>query len=192
MRKAIKLRHAVALYVTSVIGSGVLLLPGLAAIIAGPGSLLAWILLSVASFPFAFTFASLSSRRPESGGIYSFAKEAFGKRIATVTGWLFALWVITGAPAVSLIAASYLGYAFPLDRPETLLLSSLMLVTSFIINYNGIVVSNRVQLGAVVSIIALLIATVIASAFYVRVSDFTPFLPNGLLPVGTAAALIFW
>lgn len=52
--------------------------------------------------------------------------------------------------------------------------------------------SNRVQLAAVASIIALLLATVIASAFYVRASDFTPFLPDGFLPVGTAAALIFW
>ncbi len=86
LRKAIKLRHAVALYVSSVLGSGILLLPGLAAIVAGPGSLLAWLLLSIASFPFAFTFASLSSRKPESGGIYSFAKEAFGQRAATVTG----------------------------------------------------------------------------------------------------------
>ena len=41
LRRAIKLRHAVALYVSSVLGSGILLLPGLAAIVAGPGSLLA-------------------------------------------------------------------------------------------------------------------------------------------------------
>ena len=76
-----------------------------------PARCLPWALLCVASVPFAFTFASLSSRKPESGGIYSFAKEAFGPHIATVTGWLFGLWVITGAPAITLIAASYLGYA---------------------------------------------------------------------------------
>ena len=119
LRKAIKLRHAVALYTSSVLGSGILIVPGLAAQIAGPASILAWILLSLASYPFAITFASLSSRRPESGGIYSFAKEAFGQKAATVTGWLFALWVVTGAPAVTLISASYLMYAFPLDRAQS-------------------------------------------------------------------------
>ena len=47
LRKAITLRHAVALYVSSVLGSGILILPGLAAKIAGPSSLIAWLLLSL-------------------------------------------------------------------------------------------------------------------------------------------------
>src|SRR5438445_9931254 len=100
LRKAITLRYAVALYVSSVLGSGVLVLPGLAAQLAGPGSLIAWVLLSIVSYPFAYTFASLSARKPEAGGIYSFTKEGFGLRIATVTGSLFAPWFIPGGPAV--------------------------------------------------------------------------------------------
>src|SRR5487761_1260773 len=170
LKKAIKLRHAIALYASSVLGSGVLILPGLAAQLAGPGSILAWILLSFASYPFAFAFASLSSRKPESGGIYSFAKEAFGLRIATVTGWLFALWVITGAPAVTLIAASYLGYAFPLNRAETLSIAFMTLFLAFIVNYRGIVVSNKVQLAVIGSIIVLL-ASIISSSFFVKAEN---------------------
>ena len=192
LRKAIRLRNAVALYASSVLGSGVLVLPGLAAQIAGPASIFAWILLSLASYPFAFTFASLSARRPESGGIYSFAKEAFGFRVGTITGWLFGLFVITGAPAVTLIAASYLGYAFPLSRAETFVIAFGIILTAFIINYRGIVLSNKVQLAVVGCIVALLLATIISSTFFVRLSSFKPFFPNGILPIGTAAALIFW
>lgn len=192
LKKAIKLRHAVALYSSSVLGSGILILPGLAARIAGPGSIIAWILLSLASYPFAYTFATLSSRRPESGGIYSFAKEAFGQKVATVVGWLFALWVITGAPAVTLIAASYLGYAFPLSRSETLLIAFGILFLAFLVNYRGIVVSNKVQLAVIISIVLLLVSTILASLFYVKIENFTPFLPQGIIPVGIAAALIFW
>ncbi len=66
-RKKIGLRHAVAMYGSSVLGSGLLILPGLAARIAGPASILAWVLLSLSSYPFAYIFASLSSRRPEAG-----------------------------------------------------------------------------------------------------------------------------
>jgi amino acid efflux transporter len=192
LRKAIRLRNAVALYASSVLGSGVLVLPGLAAQIAGPASIIAWILLSLASYPFAFTFASLSARRPESGGIYSFAKEAFGFRVGTVTGWLFGLFVITGAPAVTLIAASYLGYAFPLSRAETFVIAFGIILTAFIINYRGIVLSNKVQLAVVGCIVALLLATIVSSTFFVRLGNFRPFFPNGILPIGTAAALIFW
>ncbi len=191
-RKAITLRYAVALYVSSVLGSGVLVLPGLAAKIAGPGSLVAWILLSLASYPFAYTFASLSARRPESGGVYSFAKESLGHSVASMTGWLFAAWYITGAPAVTLIAASYLAFAFPMSRLEVFIVAGLIIFAAFSINYKGIVVSNKVQLVVVVSIVALLLATVVASFRSVSPSNFSPFLPNGLIPIGVSAALIFW
>jgi amino acid efflux transporter len=191
-RKAIRTRHAIALYVSSVLGSGILVLPGLAAEIAGPGSLLAWAFLAVASLPFALTFASLSARRPESGGIYAFAREAFGPGIATVAGWLFALWVIAGAPAVALIAAAYVGYAFPLSRPETYLVGIGVVAAAFVVNYQGIVVSARIQLAVIGSIVALLLVTLALSGVHVRAAHFVPFLPYGLVTVGTASALIFW
>jgi len=192
LRKAITLRHAVALYVSSVLGSGVLVLPGLAAQLAGPASLIAWAVLSLASYPFAYTFASLSSRNPESGGIYSFAKESFGMPVATMTGWLFAFWHVTGAPAATLIAASYLAYAFPMSKPGIFLVAGCVLILAFVINYRGIVFSNKIQVAVVVAIVVLLVAAVVLSSGSVSIQNFSPFFPNGILPVGTAAALIFW
>ncbi len=192
LKKAIKLRHAVALYVSSVLGSGVLVLPGLAAQIAGPASLVAWVVLALASYPFAFTFASLSSRRPESGGIYGFAKESFGFPAAVVSGWLFAFWYVTGAPAATLIAASYLAYAFPMSKFAIFLVAGIIMCLAFVINYRGIVFSNRIQLGVIVAIIVLLLAAVLFSFGSMKSANFTPFAPNGLLAIGTAGALIFW
>lgn len=192
LRKAIKLRHAVALYVSSVLGSGILVLPGLAAQIAGPASILAWAVLAVASFPFAFTFASLSARRPEAGGIYGFAKESFGFPTAVVSGWLFAFWYITGAPAATLIAAAYLAHAFPMSRLGMFVVAGSILCLVFVINYQGIVFSSRIQLGVIVAILALLVAAVVFSFGSMRAVNFTPFAPNGLVAIGTAAALILW
>ena len=192
LKKAIKLRHAVALYVSSVLGSGILVLPGLAAQVAGPASLVAWTVLALASFPFAYTFASLSARRPESGGIYGFAKESFGFPVAVVSGWLFAFWYITGAPAATLIAASYLAYAFPMSKFMIFVVAGIIMLLAFIINYRGIVFSNKIQLVVIATIIVLLLAAVVFSFGSMQVSSFTPFAPNGLLAIGTAAALIFW
>lgn len=192
LKKTIALRHAVALYVSSVLGSGILVLPGLAAQLAGPASLVAWVVLSVASYPFAYTFASLSARNPEAGGVYAFAKESFGLPVAVVTGWLFVFWYITGAPAATLIAASYLAYAFPMNRVDISLIAGCIVFLAFVINYRGIVLSNKVQVGVVVSIVFLLLAAVILSSSSVSLQNFSPFFPHGLLPVGTAAALIFW
>jgi amino acid efflux transporter len=186
------MRYAVALYVSSVLGSGILVIPGLAAKVAGPSSLLAWLALAVLSYPFAYTFASLSVRRPESGGVYSFAKESLGGHTANAVGWLFASWYISGAPAATLVGASYLAYALPLDRTEVFVSAAAMIIISFVINYLGISLSGKVQLGVTVSIVALLLITVVASAPSVRAENFQPFLTGGVGSVGVAAALIIW
>src|SRR5437016_6683129 len=107
LHRVITLRHAVALYVSSLLGSGIFIIPGLAARIAGPASILSWIILSVASYPFAYTFAKLSARRPESGGIYVFAREGLGVGAGAATAWLFLAWAVLGAPAATVAAASY-------------------------------------------------------------------------------------
>jgi amino acid efflux transporter len=105
---------------------------------------------------------------------------------------LFILWVVAGAPAVTLIAASYIGYAFPLPRAETFIVAFGIILTAFIINYRGIVVTNKVQLAVIGSIFVLLLGTIMFSVPSVRVQNFQPFLPKGILSVGTAGALIFW
>jgi len=192
LRKAMTMRYAVALYMSSVLGSGVLVLPGLAAQIAGPASLVAWIALSLISYPLAYTFASLSARRPESGRVYSFARESLGPSAANAVGWLFILWYVTGAPVVTVIAASYLAYAFPLTQTEIFLIAGLLTLGAFLVNYRGIVVSSRVQLGVIIAIVGLLITAVVASAPSVNPANFTPFFPNGYVPIGVSAALIFW
>ena len=192
LRRAMTMRYAVALYMSSVLGSGVLVLPGLAAQIAGPASLVAWVALSIISYPLAYTFASLSARRPESGGVYSFARESLGPGAANAVGWLFILWYVTGAPVVTVIAASYLAYALPLTRTEIFLIAGLLTLGAFLVNYRGIVVSSRVQLAVIVAIVGLLITAVFASAPSVNPANFTPFFPNGYIPIGVGAALIFW
>jgi amino acid efflux transporter len=192
LRKAVTTRYAVALYMSSVLGSGILVLPGLAAQIAGPASLIAWVGLSVASYPLAYTFASLSARRPESGGVYGFAKESLGPRAANAIGWLFIIWYISGAPVVTVIAASYLAYAIPMSRPLIYVIAGTIMLGAFLVNYRGIIISSRVQLAVIIAIVGLLVTAVIASAPSIKPASFTPFFPNGLLPIGVSAALIFW
>ena len=192
LRRVITVRHAVAIYASSVLGAGILVIPGLAAREAGPASFLAWILLSVSSYPFAYTFASLSARKPESGGIYSFAKEAFGKGVSTMTAWLFVSWVVLGAPAITLAAGSYLAFAFPISGPWVFVVASCILVAAYGINLRGIRLSGRVQIALVASMVTLLVFAVVASSPRIRASNFSPFLPGGIASVGVASALIVW
>jgi amino acid efflux transporter len=192
LRKVITVRHAVAIYVSSVLGAGVLVIPGLAARAAGPGSLIAWAFLALASYPFAYTFSSLSARRPESGGIYSFTKEAFGPGTSTMTAWLFVAWVVLGAPAITLAAGTYLAYAFPISGPGVFVVAALIVSVAYGINLRGIRLSGRVQVAVVVIMLGILALGVAASSPGIKAGNFTPFLPGGIGSVGVASALIVW
>src|SRR5436853_7427379 len=96
LHRVLTLRHAVAIYVSSLLGSGIFVIPGLAARIAGPASIISWILLSLASYPFAHTFAKLSARNPEPGRIYAFAREGLGRAASAATARRFRAWALWG------------------------------------------------------------------------------------------------
>jgi len=191
-RKVITVRHAVAIYVSSVLGSGILVIPGLAARTAGAGSLLAWALISLASYPFAFTFSRLSARNPTSGGIYAFASEAFGHGVSSMTAWLFVAWVGLGAPAITLAAGTYLAYAFPISGPEVYVVAAGIVFLAYGINLRGIRLSGRVQIAVVTLMVAIMALGVVASSPEIRSTNFVPIFPDGLLSVGVASALIVW
>jgi amino acid efflux transporter len=192
LRRVITLRHAVAIYVSSLLGSGIFVIPGLAARIAGPASILSWVLLSAASYPFAYTFAKLSARRPESGGIYAFARDGIGLRAGAATAWLFLAWAVLGAPAATVAAASYLAFVFPLNRLDVFLIAAAILIAAFVVNYIGIRFTGRVQIATVAAILGALAIAVVASVPRISPANYTPFLPNGIPSIGTAAALIVW
>jgi amino acid efflux transporter len=140
-----------------------------------------------ASYPLAYTFASLSTRRPESGGVYNFAKESLGPRTANAVSWLFIIWYISGVPVVTVIAASYIAYTIPMSRALIYTIAGTIMLAAFLVNYQEIIFSSRVQLGDIAAIVALLIIAVAASTPLVRSTNFTPFLPNGPVPVGVSA-----
>lgn len=192
-RPGISLRHGIAIYISSVLGGGILILPGLAADAAGPSSILAWIILSVASFPFAYTFSRLAMRSRVSGGIYAFTREAFGNRTGNSVGWLFLAWVALGAPAVAVAAGTYLSYAISMNRVEIFTVAFILILSVTVINNRGIRFSANLQLFIIILLLSLLTLSIVTAGARISVSDFTPFFKrNGLSSIGTAMALVVW
>src|SRR5436190_2579174 len=96
-----------ALTIGAVLGTGVISLPAMAAGIAGPASILAWLALVLLSVPLATTFAALGARFPDAGGVSTYARLAFGDRAAAAIGWLFYVVVAVGAPPAAGFAGGY-------------------------------------------------------------------------------------
>ncbi|HWP34432.1 MAG TPA: amino acid permease [Thermodesulfobacteriota bacterium] len=191
-RRAITLPHAIALYTGAVLGSGVLVLPTIAANAAGPASLVAWLLLGALSLPLAYMFGALSARYPDAGGIAAFGQRAFGRTAGAIGGWWFLGAVPFGAPIVALTGASYLAPLLTLDRASLFLIAGGMLLVVLLVNFLGIRATALVQVAAAGTIVALLLSIGLGGLSLVRASEFAPFLPYGWASIGRAMALIFW
>ncbi len=89
-------------------------------------------------------------------------------------------------------AASYLTFVLPLSRLDIYLFAAGILIAAFVVNYIGIRFSGRVQVATVAAILFALAMAVVASAPRIVPANYTPFLPNGVASIGTAAALIMW
>lgn len=188
----LRLPHVVALYTGAVLGSGILILPGLAAELAGPASLVAWALMAILVVPMALTMALLSARYPDAGGVSSFVSKAFNPQIGSLIGWFFLLSVVVGAPVLAFTGAGYVSAAAGLGDTCRLLIATAILAVGILLNYIGMKITGQVQVAVVLTTIIVIIVTIIGSLTAIDPSNFTPFMPNGWESIGHASAVLFW
>ena len=184
--------RATGIYVGAILGSGILVLPAIAAKEAGPASLLAWALLLVFCTPVAFSFAEMSRQEPDAGGIAHFVTRAYGRRASAVAGYLFYFAIPFGAPATAVIGGNYIAHALGGGRETALLAAALLLTAAFASNAVGIRMSSGIQLVLMVLLVGLLALAVALAAPHARAENFEPFAPHGYWAVGGVASLLFF
>lgn len=116
LNKELGLLQGVALLSTSLLGTGIFVVPALAATAAGQASLWAWMILIALVLPVAFTFAQLGKRFPHAGGAPHLIGRAFGLRMESVSALLFLAVLPVGLPAALHIASGFWLALFDLDR----------------------------------------------------------------------------
>ncbi|MBP2326488.1 amino acid efflux transporter [Kibdelosporangium banguiense] len=181
-----------ALYVGAVLGTGIIALPALAAEIAGPASLLAWLGLAILSAPLAATFAALGSRYPDAGGVATYARLAFGDSAAAVVGWCFYFAVPLGAPAAALWAGAYVAGALGGGATTIAVASLVIMVVVPIANAFGARLTGRVQLCLGLLLVVFLVVAIALSLPSARMDNLRPFAPHGWFAIGQAATLLVW
>ncbi|MER5178216.1 amino acid permease [Streptomyces sp. NPDC002896] len=179
-----------ALYVGAVLGTGVIALPALAAEVAGPASLLAWLGLVVLSAPLAAAFAALGARHPDAGGVSTYARLAFGERTAAVVGWCFYLAIPPGATAAALFGGSYVAAALGGGAATTAVTAGALMTTVTMVNMTGLRLTGRLQSVLFGLLVTLLAAAVVLSLPHAKAENLQPFAPHGWAAVGPAAVLL--
>lgn len=94
--------------VGAIVGGGILALTGVAFATTGAGAIAAFALNGVIALITALSFAEMSSRFPQSGGSYVFAKKVLSVRAAFVVGWV--VWTASIA-AAALYALGFATFA---------------------------------------------------------------------------------
>lgn len=84
--------------VGAIVGGGILALAGVAFAVTGPAAMLAFGLNGVIALLTALSFAEMSSKFPESGGTYTFAKKVLSVEAAFTVGWV--VWFASIVAAV--------------------------------------------------------------------------------------------
>src|SRR4029079_1991006 len=162
--------RAVTLYVGALLGPSVLLLPGLAAAIAGPASILAWLGLLAVSGLLAVVFSALGRRYPGRSGAAGFARAAFGPRAERAVAACFLTGVVLGAPVVCLIGAGYVAQL--VGGPQmTVAIAAVLLLVVVALTVGGGRASAGVQLGLVGVLVVLVVAAAAGSLPHARAAN---------------------
>jgi APA family basic amino acid/polyamine antiporter len=206
-----------------VVGVGIFVLTGTAAAqFAGPAIVISFIIGGAACALTGLCYAELASVIPASGGAYSYARATLGIFPAWFLGWNLILEYLFGASYVAIGWSGYLvgllessGMAVPhylaaapvdsrdgvfyltgslINLPAVALALGVMLVALL-----GIKLSSTVNAVIVSLKLAVLLAFVIAGAFYVTADNLDPFIPAnrgdygefGMSGVLRGAAVVF-
>jgi amino acid transporter len=186
----------------SIIGSGWLFGAWKAAKIAGPAALCAWVIGAVVILAIALTYAELGAMFPESGGMVRYARYSHGALVGFISAWANWIAIVSVIPIEAEASIQYMS-TWPYDwahnlfvngslTPPGLLLSALLVIVYFMLNYWGVKLFARANTTITVFkfiIPGLTILGLIASGFHSEnFGTSTSFAPYGWSAVFTAVA----
>jgi len=186
---------AVLLGIGFIVGSGVFIMPVLAAKAAGAWSLVAWIAAGIFTILTGLCFAECAIHIPKAGGLYSYAHAALGNFWGFITGYSF--WLGYGITiAVEEIAlAWYLQFFWPVDFSLRLALAAFVGFVLTWANFKGVKLGGEMEDLFTIGKIAPLVILIIAGAFFFSPAslNFSEFKAVDTLPaIFSALVLVLW
>ena len=172
----------------AMLGSGIFVLPGIAAAVAGPWVCLSYILAGLMVLPAVFTKSELATSMPVAGGTYVYVDRAMGPWMGTITGmgtWL----ALCSKTAFSLAGLGTYLVIFSDADPGVFALGILALL--LLLNLVGVGKVSNIQSFIVLVCVG---ALAVYSLFGFRAADpdlMTPWLPEGIAGIISAAAFLF-
>jgi APA family basic amino acid/polyamine antiporter len=181
LARDLKLPHAGAIVVGTIIGSGIFLVPTEMMQAVGSPRLvyLAWIVGGLLSFFGALTYAELGAMKPQAGGEYVYVRDAYGPLTAFLYSWTWFLiakpasiaTVVTGIvrilgsfPALSFLHESFMSHPITISYGQLVAIGAAVFVSW--LNYIGVRRAGDFQFLFTLLKVAIILGIVIVGFSY--------------------------
>lgn len=188
-KKTLGLWDLVSFGVGGTIGSGIFVVPGIAAGIAGPGSLLAWLLVAISAACVMYSLACASSKYPSTGAFFSIYSKVFGKRLSSA---IVVLYLISAVFGIATIAAGIGQYVSYLGYPDILSIEIFIIVFFGIVNLIGARPSSNIEMVLTVLKTIPLIILAFLLLPHTKAENFTPFFVGGTRDFLHSVIIVYW
>jgi amino acid transporter len=200
MKRHIGLTSLVLTGLGSILGSGWLFGAWRAAKIAGPAAIVAWLIGALVILMIALTYAELGAMFPQSGGMVRYAYYSHGPLTGFISAWANWIAIVSVIPIEAEASIQYMSswpwqwaqnlYANGSLQPLGLLLSGLLIIVYFLLNYWGAKALLRANFAITLFKFAVPIitaVTLIASSFHTSHLDL--YRAHNFAPYGWSAIL---
>lgn len=167
----------------------------------GTSSISLWVLAAVLFFlPTALVISELSTRFPEEGGLYMWAKEAFGDFHGFVAGWTYWVYTVFYFPGLLFASASMAAYiggignaSLAQNRKFLLIVSFALLLVAVVLNIVGLNVGKWLQnAGGVGTYVPMVLLVILAACVWRLHGSATHFTMANMLPHWDWDTVNFW
>ncbi len=189
LKKNLKLLDVYALATGTTLSAGFFLLPGLAAMQAGPAIVLAYLIAALPLIPATFSIVELTTAMPRAGGVYYFLDRSMGPLFGTIGGigtWLALVLKV----AFALIGMGvYIGLFVP-ELPIVPVAIGIALAIG-ILNLVGAKLSGSFQVFLVIILLGILVLFIGDGVTHVQTSHFEGFFDPGMAAILSTSAMVY-
>ena len=179
LERSLSLSSVIAISLGGMLGSGIFVLPGLAAAQTGPSVWLAYLLAAICVLPAALSKSELATAMPSSGGTYVYIERAFGPLFGTISGLGLWLSMLLKSSFALVGFGAYMLVLVDLDESYIKYIAIIFLAFIFVLNITGAKKVGRVQLYIVTVSVLFLIALSFFGLQNLDTELLTPFLTDG-------------
>lgn len=198
LTRSLGLWTAAGIGIGAIIGTGIFVLIGVAAGLAGPSVILSFLVAGFVALLSGLSAAELSSFITEAGASYIYTTKAFGAFPGFIVGWMKSFDYIVGASAVSLGFAAYLTYfiGIPPLNATLVAIGTIWPLFLMLLNLKGMKEASGANNVLVVLKVSALVLFIVVGGYYILLhgdySNYTPFFPNGIKGMLSGASIIFF